>query len=131
MSIYQSMPLEEFDGSVASRFDRDYENMADVDTAGIPDARKGRQLDNQSVERQGRLYVDPETLVSETGQDAELEVDEYGLTKIGVDTFLRPEGSVDTNQEAIDARLVPDIGQHIEGYEAPEDSNPSDPDEEE
>lgn len=119
MSIYQSMPLEEFDGTVADRFDRDYKNMATVDTAGVPDARKGRQLDNQSVERQGRLYVDPETLVSETGQDAGLEVNEYGLTKVNTERDKMPEGSVSTNAEAIDAELVPDIGQHIVGYTAP------------
>lgn len=132
MSIYQSMPLEEFDGTVADRFDRDYKNMATVDTAGIPDARKGRQLDNQSVERQGRLYVDPETLVSETGQDAKLEVNEYGLTLVGEDRDKRPADAVDTNEEAIDAALVPDVGQHIKGYEAPvieedEEDEPIDP----
>ena len=120
MSIYQSMPLEEFDGSVGSRFNRDYEEMAAIDTAGIPDARKGRELDEQSIERQGRLYVDPETLISETGKDAELDVNEYGLTIVGADRSERPAGAVTTNKEAIDKSLVPDVGQHIKGYVAPE-----------
>lgn len=129
MSIYQSMPLEEFDGTVADRFDRDYKNMATTDTAGVPDARKGRQLDNQSVERQGRLYVDPETLVSETGQDAKLDVNEYGLTIVGEDRDKRPVGAVNTNKEAIDAELVPDVGQHIKGYEKAVDEEDVDPEE--
>lgn len=119
MSIYQSIPLEEFDGTVANRFDRDYLNMVSGDTEGRPDNRKGRQLDEQSVERQGRLYVDPETLISETGQDAELEVNQWGLTKVGVHGYVRPEGAVENNKEAIDKKLVPDVGQHIVGYTAP------------
>lgn len=129
MSIYQSMPLEEFDGTVASRFDRDYLNMATVDTENRPDARKGRQLDEQSVERQGRLYVDPETLLSETGYDAELTVDASGMTLVGVDGYVRPEDAVETDQEAIDKNLVPDRGQHIKGYVAPEpeEDEPTDP----
>lgn len=116
MSIYQSMPLEEFDGTVANRFDRDYLNMVDGDTEGRPDKRKGRQLDEQSVERQGRLYVDPETLVSETGQDAQLTVDQWGLTQVGVDGYVRPEGAVENNAEAIAAELVPPVGGHIAPY---------------
>lgn len=119
MSIYQSMPLEEFDGTVGNRFNRDYENMATTDTAGVPDARKGRQLDEQSIERQGRLYVDPETLISETGKDAKLEVDEYGLTIVGEDRNNRPAGAVTSNEEAIDKDLVPDVGQHIKGWTPP------------
>lgn len=77
MSIYSKIDLkgadgEVYDGSVANRFERDYENMAVVDTAGNEDNRKGRQLDEQSIERQGRLYVDRETLVSETGADTDV-----------------------------------------------------------
>lgn len=136
MSIYQSMPLEEFDGSVGNRFTRDYENMATTDTAGVPDARKGRQLDEQSIERQGRLYVDPETLISATGKDAKLDVDEYGLTIVGEDRYKRPAGAVNTNKEAIDKNLVPDVGQHIKGWTPPvveeeEDEEITDPETEE
>lgn len=136
MSIYQSMPLEEFDGTVANRFYRDYENMATTDTADIPDDRKGRQLDEQSIERQGRLYVDPETLVSETGQDAELTVDDYGLTLVSADRYTRPAGASETDQDAINAELVPAKGQFIEGYVLDtdgdgvpdsEDADPNDP----
>lgn len=129
MSIYQSMPLEEFDGSVASRFARDYESMGTVDTNDVPDARKGRQLDNQSIERQGRLYVDPETLISETGQDAGLTVNEYGTTLVGTDVSDRPLDAVETDEDAIAADLVPDEGQHIVGYTAPveEPTEPVDP----
>ena len=108
MSIYQSMPLEEFDGTVANRFTRDYTSMATTDTAGHGDDRKGRQLDEQSIERQGRLYVDPETLVSETGKDAQLEVNAYGTTKVNQERYVRPEGAVETNEEAIAAGLVPE-----------------------
>lgn len=127
MSIYQSMPLEEFDGSVANRFDRDYLNMVSGDTEGHADDRKGRQLDEQSIERQGRLYVDPETLISETGQDAELEVNEYGTTTVGAERDSRPAGAVETDAEAIDAGLVPekfdivDATVEVEEVEEPED----------
>lgn len=108
MSIYQSMPLEEFDGTVGNRFERDYAGMAATDTAGHADDRKGRQLDEQSIERQGRLYVDPETLISETGQDAELEVNEYGTTTVGAERDSRPAGAVETDEEAVIAGLVPE-----------------------
>ena len=80
MSIYSKIDLkgadgESYDGSVANRFERDYNNMAKTDTADIADNRKGRQLDEQSIERQGRLYVDRETLVSETGADTDITED--------------------------------------------------------
>lgn len=137
MSIYQSMPLEEFDGSVANRFTRDYTSMATTDTDGHGDDRKGRQLDEQSIERQGRLYVDPETLVSETGQDAQLEVNEYGTTIVGQDRYVRPEGAVETNDEAVAAGLVPEKFDIVDGTveevpveeepEAPTDPEPTEP----
>lgn len=124
MSVYSKIDLKGadggvYDGSVTNRFDRDYVHMATTDTADRPDHRKGRQLDNQTVERQGRLYVDRETLVSATGQDAQLEVNAYGATKVGVASDVKPVGAVDTDQEAIDAKLVPDHGQHVVGYEPP------------
>lgn len=132
MSIYQSIPLEEFDGTVGNRFNRDYENMATTDTAGIADERKGRQLDEQSIERQGRLYVDPETLVSETGQDAGLEVNDYGTTNVTTDRYTRPADAVETNEEAINAGLVPPVGAFIDsdgdGVMDSEDYAPNDPD---
>jgi hypothetical protein len=48
--------------SPEDRFARDYEEMGTVDTDGNPDDRKDRELDQQSAERQSRLYVDPETI---------------------------------------------------------------------
>lgn len=125
MSIYQSMPLEEFDGTVGNRFNRDYENMATTDTAGVPDARKGRQLDEQSVERQGRLYVDPETLISETGQDAGLEVNAYGTTNVTTDRSTRPVGAAETNEDAITAGLVPPVGAFVKPYRYAEAEEPT------
>lgn len=131
MSIYQSMPLEEFDGSVGNRFTRDYENMATVDIAGIGDSRKGRQLDNQTIERQGRLYVDPETLVSATGKDAQLTVDDYGLTKVGVESDAYPAGAVKSDEEAQTAGIVPAKGAFVDsdndGVSNAEDYAPHDP----
>lgn len=55
--------------TAAERFDRDYLHMGTttVPAPGEPDDRKDRQLDNQSAERQARLYVDRETGVSATG----------------------------------------------------------------
>lgn len=132
MSIYQSIPLEQFDGTVGNRFNRDYENMATTDTAGIADARKGRQLDEQSIERQGRLYVDPVTLVSETGQNAGLDVNAYGTTNVTTDRYTRPVGAAETNDGAITAGLVPPVGAFIDsdgdGVMDSEDYAPNDPD---
>jgi len=115
MSIYQSIPLEEFDGTVGNRFTRDYTRMATVDTDGHGDDRKGRQLDEQAIERQGRLYVDPETLVSATGKDAKLDVNEYGTTIVNEERYKRPVDAVETNAEAIEAGLVPEKFNIVDG----------------
>lgn len=120
MSFYTSIPLKDADGStftgdVQDRFDRDYSQMPEGDTDGNVDSRKGRQLDNQSVERQGRLYVDPETLVSATGQDAGLEVDDYGLTNVTTDRGEFPAEAVKTDEEAR-GKVTPEIGDFIDGY---------------
>lgn len=133
MSFYTSIPLKDADGSafsgdVQDRFDRDYSQMPEGDTDGNVDSRKGRQLDNQSVERQGRLYVDRETLVSATGQDAGLEVDDYGLTNVTTDRGEFPAGAVKTDEEAR-GQVTPETGAFIDGYvsdveEEPEVTDP-------
>lgn len=120
MSFYTSIPLKDADGSafsgdVQDRFDRDYSQMPEGDTDGNVDSRKGRELDNQSVERQGRLYVDRETLISATGQDAGLEVDDYGLTNVTTDRDEFPAGAVKTDEEAR-GQVTPEIGDFIDGY---------------
>lgn len=119
MSIYSKIDLKgkdgsEYDGSVANRFERDYEHMATADTAGINDDRKGRQLDEQSIERQGRLYVDRETLISETGQDAQIETNGYGGSIIGQPSMERPEGAVESYDEAATNGLVPPVGAFVD-----------------
>jgi len=121
MSVYSKIDLKgangtAYDGSVANRFDRDYENMAKKDTDGNSDDRKGRQLDEQSIERQGRLYVDPDTLVSETGKDAKIVTNGYGGARIDQPSMVRPAGAVTTNKEAEDKNLVPDRGDFVEPY---------------
>lgn len=129
MSFYTSIPLKDADGSafsgdVQDRFDRDYSQMPEGDTDGNVDSRKGRQLDNQSVERQGRLYVDRETLVSATGQDAGLEVDDYGLTNVTTARDESPDGAVKTDEEAR-GKVTPEIGDFVDGYEGePEVTDP-------
>lgn len=120
MSFYTSIPLKDADGSafsgdVQDRFDRDYSQMPEGDTDGNVDSRKGRELDNQSAERQGRLYVDRETLVSATGQDAGLEVDDYGLTNVTTDRGEFPAGAVKTDEEAR-GKVTPETGDFIDGY---------------
>ncbi|ASZ74998.1 hypothetical protein FDI69_gp188 [Rhodococcus phage Trina] len=54
----------------ASRFDRDYLHMGKktVPEPGKDDDRKNRQLDQQSTERQARLYVNAATGESATGK---------------------------------------------------------------
>ena len=131
MSFYTPIPLKDADGStfsgdVKDRFDRDYSQMPDGDTDGNVDSRKGRQLDNQSVERQGRLYVDPETLVSATGQDAGLEVDDYGLTNVTTDRGEFPAGAVETDEEAR-GKVTPEIGDFINGYVSDDEPEATDP----
>lgn len=120
MSFYTSIPLKDADGSafsgdVQDRFDRDYSQMPEGDTDGNVDSRKGRQLDNQSVERQGRLYVDRETLVSATGQDAGIEVDDYGLTNVTTARDESPTDAVKSDEEAR-GKVTPEIGDFIDGY---------------
>lgn len=120
MSFYTSIPLKGADGSafsgdVQDRFDRDYSQMPEGDTDGNVDSRKGRQLDNQSIERQGRLYVDRETLVSATGKDAGLEVDDYGLTNVTTARDEFPAGAVKSDEEAR-GKVTPEIGDFIDGY---------------
>lgn len=136
MSIYSKIDLkgadgEVYDGSVTNRFERDYENMAVVDTAGISDNRKGRQLDEQSIERQGRLYVDRETLVSATGQDAQLVTDGYGGTVVNQPSMERPVGAVQSYDEAATNSLVPPVGAFVDsdgdGVPDSEDYAPNDP----
>lgn len=131
MSFYTSIPLKDADGSafsgdVQDRFDRDYSQMPEGDTDGNVDSRKGRQLDNQSVERQGRLYVDRETLVSATGQDAGLEVDDYGLTNVTTDRGEFPAGAVKTDKEAR-GKVTPEIGDFINGYVSDVEGEPAVP----
>lgn len=131
MSIYSKVDLKgadgsEYDGSVANRFERDYENMATTDTAGLSDDRKGRQLDEQSIERQGRLYVDRETLVSETGYDAQIETNGYGGSYIGQPSMERPEGAVESYDEAVDKDLVPARGEHVVPYRYADSNDESD-----
>lgn len=121
MSIYSKIDLkgadgESYDGSVANRFERDYKNMAKTDTADIADDRKGRQLDEQSIERQGRLYVDRETLVSETGKNAKIVTNGYGGSRIDQPSMERPAGAVKTYDEAADKNLVPAYGEHVKPY---------------
>lgn len=121
MSVYSKIDLkgadgEAYDGTVVNRFERDYENMAVTDTAGKNDHRKGRQLDEQSIERQGRLYVDRETLVSATGKDAQLTANWYGGTIVGVDNDVMPENAVQSYDEAVDKNLVPARGDHVVPY---------------
>lgn len=137
MSIYSKIDLKGadggvYDGSVANRFNRDYENMATTDTAGINDDRKGRQLDEQSIERQGRLYVDLDTLVSETGQSAQLETNGYGGTIVNQPSMERPLGAVQSYDEAATNGLVPPTGAFVDtdgdGVADSEDYAPSDPD---
>lgn len=130
MSIYSKIDLkgadgEVYDGSVANRFERDYENMAVVDTAGISDDRKGRQLDEQSIERQGRLYVDLDTLVSETGQDAKIVTDGYGGSRIDQPSMVRPEGAVQSYDEAATDGLVPPVGAFVKPYRYAEAEEPT------
>lgn len=137
MSIYSKIDLkgadgETYDGSVANRFERDYENMAKTDTAGIADDRKGRQLDEQSIERQGRLYVDRETLISETGQDAKIVTNGYGGARIDQPSMERPAGAVQSYDEAVTNNLVPPVGAFVDtdgdGVADSEDYAPNDPD---
>lgn len=132
MSFYTSIPLKDADGStfsgdVQDRFDRDYSNMPEGDTDGNVDSRKGRQLDNQSVERQGRLYVDRETLVSATGKDAGLEVDDYGLTNVTTARDEFPAGAVKSDEEAR-GKVTPEIGDFIDGYVSDVEEEPEVPD---
>lgn len=134
MSFYTSIPLKDADGSafsgdVQDRFDRDYSQMPEGDTDGNVDSRKGRQLDNQSVERQGRLYVDRETLVSATEQDAGLEVDNYGLTNVTTDRDEFPADAVKSDEEAR-GKVTPEIGDFIDGYvsDVEEEEEVTDPD---
>lgn len=118
MSVYSKIDLkgadgEAYDGSVTNRFERDYEHMGVKDTAGKNDNRKGRQLDEQTIERQGRLYVDRETLISATGKDAELETNGYGGTTVGVENDVKPANPVKSYQDAVDKSLVPAKGDHV------------------
>ena len=51
---YPAPPAE----SAASRYDRDWLHIPDLDTAGNPDDRHGRTLLQQTTERKSRRYVD-------------------------------------------------------------------------
>lgn len=130
MSVYSKIDLKgakgsAYDGSVSNRFDRDYENMAKKDTDGNNDDRKGRQLDEQSIERQGRLYVDPDTLVSETGKDAKIVTNGYGGARIDQPSMVRPAGAVQSYDEAATEGLVPAEGDFVKPYRyAPAEETP-------
>ena len=133
MSVYSKIDLKgadgaAYDGSVANRFDRDYEHMATKDTDGNNDDRKGRQLDEQSIERQGRRYVDLDTLVSETGQDAKIRTDGYGGAVIEQPSMVRPAGAVTSDKEAEDKGLVPKKADFVKPYRyAPVEEAPAEP----
>ncbi len=56
--------------TAASRFNRDWvqQGTKTVPAPGVDDKRKNRTLDQQSNERQARLYVNAETGESATGK---------------------------------------------------------------
>ena len=124
---YPAPPIED----AASRYDRDWLNIPDLDTAGEEDYRHDRTLLRQPVERKSRRYVD-DGVSAVTGGAPVFDPDESG--EDGGDS-LEPLWTDDFEGDSLDARwnllegdalldpLRPnkDVASSIRFYTGPED----------